>query len=81
VTWRHLAAWAWLLFGAVLAALWAAEWALNGVPDGWWRRITEPGWVLLGLTIAAEGARWLRALRVDPTAKLPGGPLWPRKQR
>jgi hypothetical protein len=81
MTWRKLAAWAWLLFGVALAVAWASVWLINGVPDSWSRRITEPTWVLWGVLIMESGRHWLRALRADPKASLADRDFWGRKRR
>ena len=63
VSWRRVAAWAAIVWGAAIVALAAIAWWRHGIPDGWWDRITEVGMAVWGPILVGYGTRWLRALR------------------
>ena len=57
------------VWGAAIVAVAAIAWWRQGISDGWWDRITEVGMAVWGPILVGYGTRWLRALRVNPTAK------------
>ncbi len=70
MTLRQVAAWAVMALGAAVVVSVTWSWVSDGVPDGWWERITGPIWVLLGVQLVGAGRNWLRLLRTHPEARL-----------